>query len=217
MSVLRSLDSKVLLDAGCYFGGGTQLTLSFGEYRESKYIDFLCSSRGGFRKLREAVTQKTLGPILSKSLPFAREVRADRDGIRTFFAVDGVHIKFEILLEGRIDIEGSVNRVLGVPVLSTDVAIAEKFLANADRGLDESVQGRDVIDLAFLAAHVGKRGLLQGLAIAQHAYGNAVLRSLTQSLGSFQRHRTRTVGWLKSLQVSDTQTLRRGLRVLRTL
>jgi hypothetical protein len=58
-----------------------------------------------------------------------------------------------------------------------------------DRGLDESALGRDLIDLAFLAANVGKRGLLPGLHIAEGAYGSAVRRALADSLNSFQNNR----------------------------
>lgn len=40
---------KLLSEAQCYFGGGTQLAMTYGEYRESRDVDFLCSSRDGFR------------------------------------------------------------------------------------------------------------------------------------------------------------------------
>jgi Nucleotidyl transferase AbiEii toxin, Type IV TA system len=215
--VLHALDADLLLNAECYFGGGTQLALTYGEYRESRDIDFLCSSRTGFRKLRECVTQNSLGRIVRRPLQLAREVRADREGIRTFFAIEDVRIKLELLLEGRIDLGGSIDKTLGVPVLTIDHATAEKFLANTDRGLDESALGRDLIDLAFLAATVGKRGLLPGLQVAEGAYGSAVRRSLAESLNSFQKNRARSAAWLESLCVFDTETLRRGLRVLRTM
>jgi len=34
------------------------LAMTLGEYRESRDIDFLCSSREGFRSLRETVTDR---------------------------------------------------------------------------------------------------------------------------------------------------------------
>lgn len=215
--ILRAFDAELLLSAECYFGGGTQLALTYSEYRESKDIDFLCSSRAGFRKLRECVTQDSLGKILRRPVQFAREVRADRDGIRTFFAVDDMRIKFELLFEGRIDLSGAMDKKLGVPVLAINEAIAEKFLANTDRGIDESVLGRDLVDLAFLAANLGKKALLPGLQIAEDVYGSAVRRSLVNSLASFQKNRPRSTAWIESLRIRDTDTLRKGLRVLRTL
>jgi len=215
--LLQSLDAELLLSSECFFGGGTQLSLAYGEYRESRDVDFLCSSRAGFRKLRECVTQTSLGGILRKPLPLAREVRADRDGIRTFVLVDGDRIKFEILLEGRLDLSGELNSRLGVPVLATDDAVAGKFLANTDRGLDESTHARDLIDLAFLATNLGRKALLPGLQRAEQAYGIAVRRHLKLTLQAFQAHRSRSRAWIASLGVADTAMLRAGLRVLRTL
>ena len=215
--VLQALDGGLLLSAECYFGGGTQLALTYGEYRESRDIDFLCSSRAGFRQLRECVTQDSLGPIVRQPLQLAREVRADREGIRTYFAIGDTRIKFEILLEGRLDLSGALDRKLGVPVLSIDDAIAEKFLANTDRGLDESTLGRDLIDLAFLAASLGTKALRRGLESAEQVYGAAVRRYLDLSLKAFQKNRSRSAAWLESLRISDAATLRKGLRTLRTL
>lgn len=215
--VLRALNPALLLDAECYFGGGTQLAMMLGEYRESRDVDFLCSNRAGFRKLRECVTQNSLGRIVRRPLQFAREVRADRDGIRTFFVIDDTRIKFELLLEGRIDLHGAMDQNLGVPVLAVDDAVAEKFMANADRGLDESTLGRDLIDLAYLAANIGKRGLHPGLQSAEGVYGAAVRRHLDLSLSAFQKNRSRSATWIQSLGISDTQTLRKGMRVLRML
>lgn len=215
--ILHSLDADRLIEAQCYFGGGTRIALALDEFRESRDIDFLCASRAGFRALRESITQTSLGRLMRKPVPLAREVRADRDGIRAFFAIDSVRIKFEIVLEGRIDLAGAMDRKLGVPVLDMDHTVAEKLLANADRGLDESTHARDLVDLAFLAAGIDKRGLRCGLAIAQGAYGAAVLRQLQASLSEFSASRPRAAGHLRTLGVTDTLTLRKGLKILREL
>lgn len=58
--ILRRLNGDLLLEARCFFGGGTRIALEFKEFRESRDIDFLCSSRAGFRKLRESVDQHSL-------------------------------------------------------------------------------------------------------------------------------------------------------------
>lgn len=166
---------------------------------------------------RIGITQESLGPIAKRPLRLARELRADRDGLRTFISVGDVRIKFEIVLEARIDLSGERDVRLGVPALTLDCAIAEKFLANADRGLDQSVQARDLVDLAFVAAHVGKKGLASGLAVAQSAYGAAVLRSLRQSIENLKSDRVRRTNWLKSLGVVDVDKFGKGLRVLQGL
>jgi hypothetical protein len=211
---LRAFDPEFLLNAGCFFGGGTQLAMTLGEYRESRDVDFLCSKRSGVRALRETVSQRSLGALLRSPLELAREVRMDRDGIRTFLVVDQARLKFEIVFEGRIDLEGDVDRSVGVPALWPRHAIAEKLLANADRGLDESTLSRDLIDLAFAAARLGKPTFDAGLALAEDAYGAAVRRYLGASLEAF-KHRARAAQCIKSLSVDDTVTLRKGLRALR--
>ena len=215
--ILKSLNSGFLSEAACYFGGGTQLAMSFGEYRESRDIDFLCASRVGFRQVRQEITARSLGRIASDTLTLAREVRADRDGVRTFVALDGLAIKLEIVLEGRIDLVGRLEPRLGVPTLHIEHAIAEKLLANADRGLDDSTLARDLIDLAFVATRVDKKALLAGLVIAEQAYGTSVQRLLAQSLELFRKNRIRTRRCIDSLGVDDTPTLRKGIRVLQSL
>lgn len=190
------------------------LAMTLGEYRESRDIDFLCSSRTGFRALRETVTNQSLGAIFRRSVDLAREVRADRDGIRTFLSVNDVPIKFEIILEARIDLEGAIDETLGIATLRRECAIAEKLLANADRGLDESTLSRDLVDLAFLSAHAGRAPIEAGIEIAEQAYGTAIRRCLRLSLNSFKTNRSRTKANLRSLGVEDTQTMRKGIQVL---
>lgn len=213
--ILRSMNSPLLTEARCFFGGGTQLAMAYGEYRESRDVDFLCSNRTGFRLLREEVTTASLGRIVRERLTLAREVRADRDGIRTFFDVDGARIKFQILLEARIDLDGRLDGALKVPTLSVECAIAEKLLANADRGLDEAILFRDLIDLAFVSVHVGKDALSKGFAIAEQAYGSAVRRCLNLAIDEFRNNRSRAKACLDSLGVEDTSLLRKGIRSLR--
>jgi hypothetical protein len=208
------MNAPFLTDAGCFFGGGTQLAMTLGEYRESRDIDFLCAQRSGVRAVRETVSDRSLGSLLRRPLELARDVRADRDGVRTYLVVDGIRLKFEIVFEGRIDLAGDVDESLGVPVLTPTHAVAEKLLANADRGLDESTLARDLIDLAFAAVGFDRATFDAGLAIAEQAYGAAVRRYLSASLAAF-RSRTRAAYCIRSLAVEDTATLRKGLRLLR--
>jgi hypothetical protein len=212
--VLGAMDSAFLSRAACFFGGGTQLAMALGEYRESRDVDFLCSSRAGFRALREEVSSRSLGAVLRREIELVREVRTDRDGIRTFLAVGDVRLKFEIVFESRLDLAGDVDRKLGVPVLDPEYAVAEKLLANADRGLDESTSARDLVDLAFAAASFEKPVLDRGFLLAEEVYGSAVGRYLEAALSSF-RERRRAAACIATLAVDDVATLRRGLRVLR--
>lgn len=215
--VLEAMNAAFLDRAECYFGGGTCIALMLGEYRESRDIEFLCASRAGYRLLRETVAEHSLGRILRRSVPLAREVRADRDGIRTFFSVGELRIKFEIIREARIDLRSSPTRFLGVPVLALDCVVAEKFLANADRGLDESTQSRDLIDLAFVAAHYGDRPLQPGLLLAESAYGSAIRHYFDQGLARFAADARIASRCARALGIDDLATLRKGISILRKL
>lgn len=155
LKLLHSFNSALLQEAQCYFAGGTAIVLSLGEYRESVDIDFLCASTDGYRLLRNTISSHGLGAILNEPVKHLREVRADRDGIRTFLEVDGTPIKVEIVREGRIDIIGSMHPVFGLPTISREDMYAEKLLANTDRGNDRSTWSRDIIDLARMVNQWG--------------------------------------------------------------
>jgi len=43
------MDAGLLDQARCYFGGGTQLVMSYGEFRESRDIGFIVSRPHGLR------------------------------------------------------------------------------------------------------------------------------------------------------------------------
>ncbi|TAK92401.1 MAG: hypothetical protein EPO06_00895 [Burkholderiaceae bacterium] len=149
-TLLRNLDSDLLTQCQCYFAGGTAIVLLLDEYRESVDVDFLCASSAGYRQLRSLVFDRGLTALMRKPVKLLRDVRADRYGIRTFVEVDHVPIKFEIVQEGRIALEGNLDPQLGVPVLSRSDMYAEKLLANADRYNDIATASRDIIDLAMM-------------------------------------------------------------------
>jgi hypothetical protein len=212
LTALRALDADFLARAQCFFGGGTRIVLTLGEYRESADVDFLCASREGYRALRSAVSESSLGGIAKSSLKLAREVVADRYGIRTFLDVGGEKLKLEIILEGRIGLAGRSVVGLPVPVLDEASCCAEKFLANADRWGDESALGRDVIDLAFMAARWGREPLRAGLATAAEAYGKAVARDAKRAATRMLERADWRRRCVAALSLTDTRTLLTGLR-----
>lgn len=184
-TVLTALDADVLAANACLFGGGTAMALRYGEYRESVDIDFLVSKVDGYRHLRQRLT----GPDGMRSITRAghalnqtREVRADQYGIRTMLQVDDVSIKFEIVLEGRIELEapGPDDRQCGVATLTPLDMVTSKLLANSDRWRDDAVMSRDLIDLAMMTPP--KALLKQALAKAQGAYGDSVATDLARAV-----------------------------------
>lgn len=104
-----------------------------------------------------------------------------------------------------------------MPVLDLDYLSAEKFLANADRGLDDSTRSRDVIDLAFLAAKLGAKALEPGLRLAETAYGSAIRHYLDLALARFSADARHASNCARSLGIDDLARLRKGLANLRTL
>ena len=214
--VLDSLNGDLLARAKCWFGGGTRVTMELREFRESVDVDFLCEDREGYRILRSTVTQSSLGDLVSRPLDLMRDVRADMYGIRTFLRIDGHPVKFEVIFEGRIPLSGEARSPFPVEVLTRSSCFAEKLLANADRGRDASANARDVIDLAFMAAHWPEEDLRTGMATAQSAYGDAVRRELDAVLTNLDDpdYRQRC---LTALSVSDTREFGEGLRGLRRL
>jgi hypothetical protein len=212
LQALRALDAAALTQTECYFGGGTRIALALGEYRESADVDFLCASRSGYRTLRAALTQRSLGMIATSRVKLAREVIADRYGIRTFLEVNGEKLKFEIVLEARIPLNGGMEPGLPVPVLDAKSCFAEKYLANADRWMDASVLGRDIIDLAFMAVHWGGEPLCAGFQQAASAYGKVVAAAARRAATKMIEQ----AGWRKrcvsGLDVRDTKTLLAGLK-----
>ncbi|MFV2089769.1 MAG: nucleotidyl transferase AbiEii/AbiGii toxin family protein [Pseudomonadales bacterium] len=212
-SVLKALNAPLLLDLKCYFGGGTRIVLELNEYRESMDVDFLCSDRTGYRELRGMISQSSFGDIFKGDYQLMRDIRADMYGIRTFLLVDGQPLKIEIISEGRIELGGSQMKPFPLAVLDHSSCIAEKFMANTDRGRDKSTQSRDLVDLAFMAASWPEREMFTGLSAAQEAYGHTVYRELNESLNRLE-HSAYRQQCVAELRVKDTRKLGRGLATL---
>lgn len=180
-SVLEQVDAQRMREHRSLFGGGTALALSLGEYRESVDIDFICDSVDGYRKLRSEVVERGIQALFSAPLALAREVRLDQCGIRCAFLVDGHPVKFEIIYEGRISLSdpNPSERICKVWTLATEDRVATKLMANSDRWADDSVMGRDIIDLAMLT----ETGALSAMGVAKavRAYGNSVIKDLEKA------------------------------------
>ena len=182
MRVLRMMNPDFLMDAHCFFGGGTRIVMELGEYRRSDDIDFMVSDIAGWRSIRSQVTNRSLGPIFRQEPELAREVRADRYGIRTFVVMEGEPIKLEIIQEGRHDLGGQILPGWPVPVMGRESLMAQKLMANADRGLDVRFHFRDVIDLGFMVAAWGPEAFTEGMGMAEGAYGQSARKGLADTL-----------------------------------
>lgn len=173
LHVLAAMDADFLKDAECWFAGGTAISLRCGEFRVSRDIDFLCSSRQGYRLLRERVHDRGIKALFAGDVVLSRDIRADRYGVRFALNVKGTPLKIEIVREGNIDLAGVEDQLLPVARLSDHDLVATKLLANHDRFLEESAQSRDIIDLIMLEHELGQ---LPAVAMdkARAAYGNSM-------------------------------------------
>lgn len=177
MKLLESFDAELLANIGCYFGGGTAISLLNNEFRLSTDVDFLCASSGGYSTLRELVFDDGLVPLFKpgKTPKLMREVRSGRDGIRAVAEVDGVPIKIELILEARIKLESEPS-FLPVPTLSKTSLFAEKLLANADRGMDKYGLSKDIIDIMMMESYWGATPK-ESISIANNAYGDSIFKA----------------------------------------
>ncbi len=215
--VLEALDRDVLARARCYFGGGTRLALELAEYRESEDIDFICSDLAGYRVLRSEITSRSLGDLLSEppaDVSVLRDVRADQYGIRTVLAVAGEPVKFEIILEARIQVSGTVVNTIPVLVLDRVSCFAEKWLANADRWNDNAVLSRDAIDLAFMLTAWSEDDARGGAERAAEAYGSAIGRAARDASNKLLQDAHYRRQCTETLAITDSKTLVSGLKVL---
>ena len=203
--VLDALDADLLAASHCYFGGGTAVALRHGEYRESWDIDFLVSDRSGYGDLRQRVREpEGFNALTRRPVTVRRPVVADQYGIRTLLDVDGEPIKFEIVLEGRIDLAtpDSGDGICGVATL-TDLDMAtSKLLANSDRWADRSVFSRDIIDLAMMEP--GPDLLCRAIAKSESAYRSAVVDDLNKAIDYLRDNPHRLDECMRELRMHDT-------------
>lgn len=214
LAALERLDAAFLRGSHCYFGGGTRIVLELGEYRVSRDIDFLCADVAGYRAIRETIAGDSLGAIAQSSLRLARDVRGDQYGVRTAIECPTLKLKFEIVRESRIPLEGAKVPRIPVPCLTRTHCFAEKFLANADRGMDASTLARDAVDLAFMIEGWDAKDATAGAELARIAYGPAIDRELARVVARLRGDRSFRARVIEGLGIQDTRTLASGLEVL---
>ncbi|AGU52792.1 nucleotidyltransferase superfamily protein [Variovorax paradoxus B4] len=217
---LAALDAELLAENHCLFGGGTAIALRYGEYRESVGIDFLVSNIEGYRQLRQLLTgDQGLSALARKGAKIQQtgELRADQYGIRSMVRVGDIDIKFEIVLEARIelDVPGEQDRIGDIATLTVLDMAASQLLANSDRWADDSVFSRDVIDLAMM--HPGSALLRRAATKARQAYGNSIDSDLAKAVNALLTRHGRMDRCMEVLQMTPAVTpalLRQRIKAL---
>ncbi|WP_309646944.1 nucleotidyl transferase AbiEii/AbiGii toxin family protein [Nocardioides sp.] len=199
--VLSMLDAPLLAEHNCWFGGGTAIVLANGEFRESVDVDFLVSDQQSYRKLRQIVRDHGLEALATRELDLGRTPSVDGYGIRASVLVAGVAIKFEIIHEGRVDLDtpSPADEICGVRVLTRTDQVASKLLANDDRWADTSTFGRDLIDLAMMDPDTA--ALTAGAQKAVDAYGKTVGESLNNAVAHLHERPHRLDAYIRALKM----------------
>ncbi|ACI54100.1 Domain of unknown function DUF1814 [Rhizobium leguminosarum bv. trifolii WSM2304] len=176
-AALRLMQGDFFLANKCWFAGGTAIVMHLDEYRLSLDVDFLCADGEGYRILRMAAVESGVGAFFGEPVTTLREFRTDQYGVRTVLTLEGQPIRFEIVREARIALEGAFDSRLNVPTLSLPDMFAEKLLANADRCQDRAVAYRDAIDLGMLLTRYVE---IPAVAVvkATEAYGQDIERKI---------------------------------------
>ena len=150
--ILTQFDADFLRQNHILFGGGTRIALELDEFRESVDIELFCIGRSAYRAARQAVTNTSLGPLLRPGhtvrLYREREIRADRDAIRTL--LDGPHrpIKLEIINFANDQLLPDMEQGLfPIPCVNQEGCFATKLTANADRYRNHI---KDILDLCMM-------------------------------------------------------------------
>ncbi len=211
--VLNTLRADKLADYGTYFGGGTLVSLRYGEHRLSQDIDFMCSFDERYTNLRREVRRNGYSAIFKSqdSITLPREIQADQYGIRFPVAIGGTTIKFEIIAEGLIKF-GAPDYPSWSPVACLNVtdSITEKLLANTDRWPDRSKKSRDLIDLAIM--RVAAPFPTEAITTAENVY--PAIEHLKKAIEHFQASPENREECYAQLAVKDPATIIDGLDLL---
>jgi len=213
MTILKALRSDFFIEISAYFGGGTLLTLSYGEYRWSEDIDFICPVGDGYKMLRSEIFDKNYKAIFKdfSNISLPREIKTDQYGVRFVVKVEDIPIKFEIVAEARIFLQAAeFNSWSDVPCLSFTDSCAEKLLSNADRWIDSSVKSRDIIDLSMLRL----QSEIPECSIKKAESAYPVIKPLEKSIKFFQTKPDYRNACFSLLQVKNRTKIIDGLDLL---
>ena len=172
-SALRNFNADFFCVNNIMFGGGTRIALELGEFRESIDIDFLCANRASYRSVREQVTNLSLGKLVKYDFTYVREIRADRDAVRTIIKYGGITIKLEFISFDNYELTSCVDfEKFPIPFLDRSSCYYTKLLANADRKFIEPY--KDLFDILAMYKEWGSIPE-NAIVLAEKHYGKKVI------------------------------------------
>jgi hypothetical protein len=188
-AALECFNADYFLHHHILFGGGTRIALELDEYRESIDIDFLCADRAAYKAVREQVTDKSLGQLVKQEFSYVREIRADRDAVRTIIDYQKTKIKLEFVSFDNYSLTQTYNSdFLPVPCIDRVTCFYTKLLANADRALNTPY--KDIFDLLAMYTTWGAIPE-RSIQLAEERYGAVVKRQLILALKDITANKAR--------------------------
>lgn len=204
LTILESFNQNLLNESFAYFGGGTLITLDFGEYRSSKDVDFICPvSTSGYKNLRTAIYDGGYEALFSDLTQIkVGHGTTDQYGIRMLVTIEDLRIKTEIIAEARFELDPPrYLKWTPVPCLSLNDCFTSKLLANSDRFRDDSIEARDLIDLAVLRLN----SPIPPSAIDKAEKTYEVIRPLKETIERFQARPDFRDKCFEGLQIGSAQ------------
>lgn len=172
-SALTCFNAGFFLENNIIFGGGTRIALELDEFRESVDIDFLCPNKESFRAVRQVVTQRSLNDLVLSEFEYLRDIRSDRDAVRTIIGHEGGIVKLEFVSFADYELKLAFDKTkFPVPFLDQESCFYTKLLANCDRRFQEPF--KDIFDILAMFKSWGavpKRSI----ELAEEHYGKRVV------------------------------------------
>lgn len=189
-SALSSFNADFFCQNNIIFGGGTRIALELDEFRESIDIDFLCPNKESYKAVRSNVTNSSLGELVKTEFEYVREIRADRDGVRTIIKHQNTVIKLEFVSFDDYELSYEYQKdVFNVPFLDRQSCFYTKLLANSDRKLQPPF--KDIFDILAMYKCWGSIPN-KSIDLAEKHYGKrVVLSSLINALEDIKKNKSK--------------------------
>jgi len=201
--LLSQFNPDFLYQNNILFGGGTRIALELNEFRESVDIDLFCIGTDAYRAARSTITNVSFGELVKEGCEIerfaGREIRADRDAIRTLLVGTDQPIKLEIVnFSNQHLLPGEVNTLFPIACVSRVGCFATKLTANADRYNDHI---KDILDLCMMRREWGNIPE-KAWEIACEEYGQRTISSaLGRALRKLHQNEKAKVEAVDSLRV----------------
>jgi hypothetical protein len=217
-NILDCFDEEFLEKNNILFGGGTRISLELNEYRESIDIDFLCSTNDSYKAVREQSTNISLGNLLKHPVEFAKEIRLNRDAVRTVIKQGDHNVKLEFVNCNGYNLTKQNISPFNVPMIDHDGCFITKLLAHSDRKY--SPDRKDLFDILMMTKQWGGIGD-EVWASCERIYGKAPRNDLIEMLlkvysdNNFQNQLSQAGGNLSIAPVLIEELIRfQSLKVL---